>query len=57
MVWGDSMNMHMLYGRFCLSYNLTNSEWWVQDRFEHMGAYGRYSEALAAIDNRIGVAA
>jgi len=47
------MNMHMLYGRFCLSYNLTNSQWWVQDRFEHMGTYSRYSEALVAIDSRM----
>ena len=47
------MNQHMLYDRFCLSYNLTNSEWWVQDRFEHMGAYSRYSEALVAINERL----
>jgi len=47
------MNMHMLYDRFCLSYNLTNSEWWVQDRFEHLGAYPRYTVALAAIEWRI----
>jgi len=47
------MNMHMLYDRFCLSYNLTNNEWWVQDRFEHIGAYSRYSEALVAINARL----
>lgn len=47
------MNMHILYDRFYLSYNLTNSEWWVQDRFEHLGAYSRYSDALAAIDKRM----
>jgi hypothetical protein len=47
------MNMHMLYDRFCLSYNLTNSVWWVQDRFEALGTYSRYSDALAAINKRM----
>lgn len=45
--------MHMLYNRFCLSYNLTNDEWWVQDRFEHLGRYKQYSNALTAIDKRM----
>jgi hypothetical protein len=51
------MNIHTLYGRFCLSYNLTNGEWWVQDRFEHMGAYSRYAKALAAINKKMEVIA
>jgi|14BtaG_2_1085337.scaffolds.fasta_scaffold21321_1 hypothetical protein len=45
--------MHMLHNRFCLSYNLTNDEWWVQDRFEHLGRYTQYSDALIAIDKRM----
>ncbi len=51
------MNIHTLYNRFCLSYNLTNSQWWVQDRFEHIGAFNRYSEALTAINKRMEVTA
>jgi len=49
------MNMHMLYDRFCLSYNLTNSEWWVLDGFGYLGAYSQYLDALAAIDKRMEV--
>jgi len=47
------MNMHMLFDRFCLSYNLTNAEWWVQDKFDSMGQYKTYAAATQAIKNKL----
>ena len=43
----------MLFDRFCLSYNLTNAEWWVQDRFDSMGQYKTYAAATQAIESKL----
>ena len=44
------MNMHVLEGRFYVAYNLTNQQWWVQERFEWFGAFDKYTDVLAAVE-------
>ena len=49
------MNMHMLFNRFTVSYNLTNSEWWVQDGFRHLGQYKTYADVTASLNEIMGL--
>jgi len=51
----NKMNMHMLFNRFTVSYNLTNSEWWVQDGFRHLGQYKTYADVTASLNEIMGL--